>query len=289
MFKWGGIKMERRNYGNTSEKLSIIGFGGIVVAKETQSDANNYVSEAIYNDINYFDVAPSYDDAEDRLGPALTNKRKDIFLACKTGDRTKDGSELSLKQSLKKLKTDYFDLYQLHAMTTLEEVEKVFGPNGAMETLIKARQEGYIRYIGFSAHSEAAALALLERFKFDSVLLPINWVNIFNGNFGPDVIKKAQGMGIGILALKAMAKTSWEETSEKKYPKAWYEPIDDKNLASLALRYTLSQPVTAAIPPGDIRLFRWALDTAKNFKQINTEEENYLKEQAKLLKPIFTK
>jgi predicted aldo/keto reductase-like oxidoreductase len=283
------IEVQRRIYGNTDEKLSIIGFGGIVVMKETQSDANNFVAEAIDSGINYFDVAPSYGDAENRLGPALKGKRNDIFLACKTGDRTKEGARLSLENSLKNLKTDHFDLFQLHAMTTLEEVGQVFGPNGAMETLMRAKQNGIIRYIGFSAHSEVAALELMNRFQFDSVLCPINWVNIFNGDFGPSIIKKAQEKGIGILALKAMAKTKLSENADKKYAKAWYEPIDDKKLAGLALRYTLSQPITAAIPPGDIRLFRWALNTAKNFTPVSKEEEDILREKAKNLSPLFSK
>lgn len=120
--------MEKRTYGNTGEKLSIIGFGGIVVAQVTQEEANTYVAEAIDKGINYFDVAPTYMDAEDRFGPALQGKRNNIFLACKTENRTREGAESFLHQSLGKLKTDYFDLYQLHAMTTLEDVEQVFPP-----------------------------------------------------------------------------------------------------------------------------------------------------------------
>jgi predicted aldo/keto reductase-like oxidoreductase len=281
--------MEKRVLGKTGEKLSIIGFGGIVAADVEQSEANNYVAEAIDGGINYFDVAPTYSNAEDRLGPALKGKRNNVFLACKTENRTKEGAEKFLKQSLKKLNTDHFDLYQLHAMTTLEEVEQVFSSQGAMETILKAKQEGLIRYIGFSAHSEAAAIALMDKFNFDSVLFPLNWVNIFNGGFGSGILEKAEEKGVGKLALKAMAKTNWTEGANRKYTKTWYEPIDAEYLASVALRYTLSSPITAAIPPGDIRLFRWALKTANNFTPITQEEEELLKSEAKGLKPIFTR
>jgi predicted aldo/keto reductase-like oxidoreductase len=279
--------MERRELGKTGERLSIVGFGGIVAAKVTQKEAGYYVSEAIDSGINYFDVAPTYYDAEDRMGPALEGKRKNIFLACKTEDRTKAGARALLEQSLRKLKTDYFDLYQMHAVTTIEDVEKIFGTDGAMETFLKAKQEGLIKHIGFSAHSEEAALALMDKFEFDSVLFPINWVNIFNSNFGPKVIEKAKGKGMGILALKGMAKTSLTEGKENKYPKGWYEAIDNKELASLAYRFTLSQPITAAVPPGDIEHLRWAIEAVKDFKPVTAEEIEYLKNKASGLKSLF--
>ncbi len=279
--------MERRVLGKTGESLSIVGFGGIVVAKVTQKEADAFVGEAIDCGINYFDVAPTYFDAEDRLGPALECKRQNVFLACKTEDRTKEGARELLDQSLKKLKTDYFDLYQLHAVTTLEDVERIFDADGAMETFLKAKQEGLIKHIGFSAHSEEAALALMDKFEFDSVLFPINWVNIFNSNFGPRVVQKAKSKGIGILALKGMAKTSLTEGKENKYPKAWYEAIDDKELASLTYRFTLSQPIAAAVPPGDIEHLRWAIEAVRDFKPITEDEIKYLKDKANGLKPLF--
>lgn len=279
--------MERRELGKTGERLSLVGFGGIVAAKVTQKEADYYVGEAIDTGINYFDVAPTYYDAEDRMGPALEGKRQNIFLACKTEDRTKAGAKALLEQSLRKLKTDYFDLYQLHAVTTLQDVEKIFGNDGAMETFLKAKQEGLIKHIGFSAHSEEAALALIDKFDFDSVLFPINWVNIFNSNFGPKVIEKAKGKGMGILALKGMAKTSLTEGKVNKYPKGWYEAIDDKELASLAYRFTLSQTITAAVPPGDIEHLRWAIEAVKDFKPVTAEEIEYLKNKATGLKSLF--
>ena len=276
----------KRTLGKTKEKLSIIGFGGILVMDEEQSKANSLVAEAIDRGINYFDVAPSYGNAEERLGPALVGKRDKIFLACKTGERTKEGAERELHESLKRLKTDHFDLYQLHAMTTEEDFEKATGPNGALETFVKAKEKGYIRYIGFSAHSVEIALKLIETFDFDTILFPINWVNFFNANFGPQVIEKAKEKNMGILAIKAMAKTLIPEGQLRKYPKCWYEPAED-DLARLALRFTLSQPITAAIPPGEEKFFRIALDMAENFSEITQEEIEYLKEQARGLEPIF--
>ena len=279
--------MEKRTYGRIGEELSIIGFGGIIVSNMEQHDADSFVAEAIEKGINYFDVAPTYADAEDHLGPALRGKRQGIFLSCKTGKRTKDDARKSLERSLKKLETDHFDLFQLHAMSSMEEVETVFGPNGAMEVLVKAKEEGLIRHIGFSAHNEDAAIALMDGFDFDSVLFPLNWVNIFNGGFGKRILAKAQEKGISRLALKAMAKTTIKEGDEQVYERCWYHPVDDKELASLALRYTLSQPITAAIPPGDMHFFRWALETALDFTPITEDEIQILKVKSQGYVPIF--
>ncbi|HOL55524.1 MAG TPA: aldo/keto reductase, partial [bacterium] len=130
--------MDKRPYGKTGEMLSIIGFGGIVAAELPQEEANSIVALAIDRGVNYFDVAPTYMDAEERLGIALKGKRNNIFLACKTGKRTKEEARKELENSLRLLNTDHFDLYQLHSMTTDEDFEVAMGPGGAMETFVKA-------------------------------------------------------------------------------------------------------------------------------------------------------
>ncbi|HEX6970647.1 MAG TPA: aldo/keto reductase [Limnochordia bacterium] len=282
--------MERRPYGNTGEQLSIIGFGGILVMGEPQSQADRAVAEAIDRGINYFDVAPSYGDAEERLGPALEGRRDRVFLACKTTKRSKEEAANELRQSLKRLRTDHVDLYQLHAMTTEDDFRQATGPGGALEAFVEAREQGLVRYIGFSAHSVEVALKLLDTFDFDSILFPVNWVNYFNTDFGPQVVAKAQEKGVARLALKAMAKTVRGDRKHREaYPKAWYEPIgtDEPDLAELALRFTLSQPVTAAIPPGERDLFEMALKFAERFRPLSDGELEELKRRAQGLAPIF--
>ena len=168
--------MEKRTLGKTGEQLTIVGFGGIAVMNETPAGAAALVAKAVNErGINYFDVAPSYGNAQQMLGPALEPYRKDVFLACKTGERTAEGAKQELTKSLQDLHTDYLDLYQLHAMKTMEEVDQVLAPGGAMETFIEAREKGQVRFLGFSAHSEQAAIALMERFAFDTILFPFNW------------------------------------------------------------------------------------------------------------------
>jgi aryl-alcohol dehydrogenase-like predicted oxidoreductase len=280
----------RRVLGKTGEKLSIIGFGGIVVTDTEPTFASNVVAEAFDRGINYFDVAPSYGNAEERLGPALEPYRKRSFLACKTEKRDKEGATAALENSLKLLRTDHFDLYQLHAMTKMEDVDKVFGPNGAMETFLAARKAGKIRFIGFSAHSVETALALMDRFEFDTILFPINFVLFSQAKFGPTVLERARQKDMGILALKAMAKTVWPKDMKQEarpQPKCWYQPAPIADEAALALRWTLSQPITAAVPPGDEKYFRRALDIAQKFVPIRAEEEKILMASAAGVEPLF--
>lgn len=277
----------KRILGETGEKLSIIGFGGILVSGVEQATANNMVASAFERGINYFDVAPSYGNAEEHLGPALKQYRDQCFLACKTLERDKAGAEKELHESLKKLKTDHFDLYQLHALTKKEDVEKAFGPNGAMETVLKAKQEGKIRFIGFSAHSEKAALLAMEKFDFDTILYPINFVCWNQGNFGPKVVEKAKEKKMGILALKALAFTGIPEGTKKPYDRLWYIPIEDKKVTNLSVRFTLSQEVTAAIPPGDPGFWDIALDIAQNYKPVTNDEIAELEKISAGVAPLF--
>jgi aryl-alcohol dehydrogenase-like predicted oxidoreductase len=279
----------RRKLGRTGEELSIIGFGGIVVMDEQEPQARNIVAEAVDRGINYFDVAPSYGNAQERLGPALAPYRERCFLACKTEGRTREDSRKQLEESLRLLKTDHFDLYQFHALTKMAELDKVLGPGGAMETMEAAKKEGKIRYIGFSVHSQETAVAAMERYPFDTVLFPLNFVLWTQAGFGPKILETAQKKGVGVLCLKSMAKTVWPASEKQNHPdpKCWYQPADFPHQASMGLRWTLNHPITAAIPPGDERYFRLAMDVVQNYKPLDGQEEQALLGGAHGVEPIF--
>ncbi len=281
--------MEKRKLGSTPEMLSVIGFGGILVMNETPVDSSRFVAAAIQRGVNYFDVAPSYGNAEERLGPALEPYRKDVFLACKTGKRDAAGAEKELHGSLQRMRTGHFDLYQLHAVTSDEDVQQILAPGGALETFVKARQQGLVRYLGFSAHSESAALALMDAFAFDTILFPLNWTCWYQGDFAPRVLPVAQQKGLGILALKALCKRAWGKDEEHRWSKTWYSPVDTYEEAALALRFTLSLPgVVAATSPGHFELFQWACDAADSFTPLSPAEMEELKQRSEGLQPIFS-
>lgn len=281
----------RRRLGKTDVHLSIIGMGGIVVMNSNPTASRNIVAEAVDRGINYFDVAPSYGDAQQLLGPALAPYRAKSFLACKTGKRDKAGSRAALEESLQLLKTDHVDLYQFHALTKMHELDQILAPGGAMETFEAARKEGKIRYIGFSAHSVETAVAAMDRYPFDTVLFPINWVLVSQANFGTQVIQKAQEKGVGMLAIKSMAKTVWPTSEKNNHPnsKCWYEPAGFPDEAALGLRYTLGHSITAAIPPGEEAYFRLAMDVAQHYKPLDSTEEQALLGKAHGIEPIFNR
>jgi predicted aldo/keto reductase-like oxidoreductase len=152
-----------------------------------------------------------------------------------------------------------------------------------------AKKEGKIRYIGFSVHSAETAVAAMDRYNFDTILFPLNWVLFTQAGFGPQILKKAQEKNMGILALKSMAKTVWPAGERQNHPepKCWYQPAAFPDEASLGLRWTLGHPIAAAIPPGDERYFRLAMDIAQNYKPLEAHEEQALLAGAHGVEPIF--
>ena len=284
----------KRQYGRAKDMLSVIGFGGIVVKDVTPQEASSYVSEAVDRGINYFDVAPTYGNAQERLGPALKPYRDNCFLACKTTQRDAKEAEKELEESLRLLQTDHFDLYQLHSITTLADVEKAFAKGGAMETFLKAKEQGKVRYIGFSAHSEVAAHAAMDRYDFDSILFPLSFPIWIKEGFGPSVHKRAKEANRGILALKAMAHQRWPKSmkrDERPWDKTWYEPFDDIDKVSLGLRFTSHLPAHAMIPPGHWDLFKMAVELAQSgaLTPLNDNEQEMVRAIAMDSEPIFSK
>ncbi|MCK4958716.1 MAG: aldo/keto reductase [Planctomycetes bacterium] len=285
--------MPRRVLGSTGWSLSTVGFGGIVVVGASQEEANDRIAEAFDRGVNYFDVAPSYGkgEAEEKMGPALKPYRDKVFLACKTGQRLKKEAAEELHLSLKRLKTDHFDLYQLHGIKDVkEDVDRALGPGGAIETFLEAKQKGLVRHIGFSAHSVEAAMKAIESGLFDTILYPVNFVCHYQNGFDSEPLAAAGEKSMGTLALKSMAMTEWPDGTTKEtrsVKNTWYKPIEDPAIAALALRWTLGRGVTAALPPGDVNLFRIALNVASKDRPLNAREKKALKLLAKDATPIF--
>ena len=282
----------RRAYKNGIE-LSIIAMGGIVVCGMPQEEASRRVAEAHDRGVNYFDCAPSYfnGEAETKLGEALRPYRSKVFLAEKTTNRDAKGAWEELERSLQRFHTDHVDLYQFHAVSSMDDVDKILAPGGAAETFFAAKKLGKVLHVGFSAHNAPAALRLMDALELDSVLFPVN-VNAWeNGGFGPQILSKAKSKGMARMALKALAYGKWPanlKESDRKYRKCWYEPIDDREMARLALRFTLNQEVTAAVPPGDEHIFDMALDLASApLPELNAAELAGLKSKISSLEPVF--
>lgn len=248
--------MKKVQFGNTGYLISPVVFAGIVSMNEQQSDSDNYVAKAIDAGINYFDIAPSYGNAEVILGNSLKLYRKDIYLACKTTQRKAVDAEKEFYQSLEHLHTDWFDVYQLHALTTPEDVKTAFGSGGTMDMVLKFQQKGLVRKIGFSAHSERAALEALKNYNFDSVMFPMNWMLHMGQGIGSDLSKARKDKGFGLLAIKSIVERAWLNEKEREqsiWPKSWCKPFDkeDKQARLAGMRYTLNLGADTLIPPGN--------------------------------------
>jgi aryl-alcohol dehydrogenase-like predicted oxidoreductase len=281
--------MQTRRLGKTDLELSVIGMGGIVVMREDQADADRLVAQAIDSGVTYFDVAPLYEDAQQRMGPALEPYRDAVALACKTMERSAQGARRELDDSLKKLRTDRFDIYQIHGVSSMDEARQALGPGGAIEAFVEAKRAGKVRYIGFSAHDQDAALHLVASGLFDSVLFPLNYVMIERGHFGPALLEAVSERGMGILALKAIARTNVPEGVDKPYDKCWYTPEDRPGIAHLMLRYTLNLPgVAAALPPGDPGLFKMAVGFADRLGPLTDAELGQLNDAVAEAEPLFS-
>lgn len=257
--------MIRRTLGRTGYDISAVVYGGIVSMNDGQENSDRYVAWAVEQGVNYFDVAPSYGDAQEKLGNSLIPCRKDIYLACKTGQRMRREAEEEMKRSLTMLHTDYFDVYQMHGISSMEDVDRAFGPGGVMELMREMKEKGIARKIGITAHSEDAALKCLELYDFDTVLFPFNWHMFMAHGMGKRLLKTARERGIGLLCMKSMIERAWMDEAEKQasgYPKSWCRPFDTGTQADLltaAVKFAYSLGVDAVVPPGNFDHFSFAV------------------------------
>jgi len=280
--------MEKRRLGRTGHMSTIVTFGGAALSAVSQEDANKAIELALSHGVNHIDVAPSYGDAELRLRPWMKKHRDDFFLGCKTGKRTKKEAAEELHRSLERLGVTSFDLYQLHGLDDLKELDTALGPGGAMEAILEARDEGLVRYIGITSHRIPTILDALTRFDFDTVLFPLNHVlrrhrQPYN-DYEPllEIVRKRN---IGTIVMKAFAKQRWQ-IEEHEY-QTWYEPFDTQPEIDMCLRFVLSQGVTTAASAGDIRLISKIISAAERYRELSREEQETLIESAANLKPLF--
>ena len=258
--------------GKTDISVSVVSYGGIVSAgfyanvlypEEGQDASDRYVAWAAEHGVNYYDVAPGYGNAQDQLGVSLAPYRKRVSLACKTACRGRAEAEKDLERSLKKLKTDYFDVYQLHGISSTEEADRAFGPGGVMEMMRTLKERGIARYIGFTAHSEEAALKMLSLYPFDTVLFPFNWFMNMAHGMGNRLLKVLKEKDTGILGMKAFIERRWEDGEDRGcFPKSWCKPIDtdrEPEFGIAAMKYVLSLGVDTLIPPGNFKSFSFAV------------------------------
>lgn len=283
--------MKYRQLGKTGWNVSAVGYGGIVSSQhfdrafiqgDGQKMSDEYVGWAVEHGINYFDVAPGYGDAQLLMGNSLKPYRKDVYLACKTAQRDRPAAERDMAESLRFLHTDYFDVYQLHGIASMEELETCFAPGGAMELLRDMKEKGIARKISFTAHSEPAALRALELYDFDTVMFPLNWHMHMEHGMGERIRRAVRDRGLGLLGIKSMVERAWshEEQDASVYPKSWCRPFDietEPDYLIAALKYSISLGADILIPPGNFKHLKFAaMHIGEVLKNPLTEEDRAL-------------
>jgi aryl-alcohol dehydrogenase-like predicted oxidoreductase len=282
--------METRPLGRTGHRSSIVVFGGFAVGWVDQAEADAALDMACENGINHIDVSPLYGEAEARIGSWIGRNGRKFFLACKTHEREKATAWESLQRSLENLKIDSFDLFQFHGVDSVEALDKILGPGGAMEAVQEAKAQGLLRYIGITGHNPPLHNTALQRFDFDTVLFPLNRIHAAHptdwNDFRP-VLQTARQQHVGVLAIKSVAKGVWPDPDRASRPyNTWYQPFDDAENIEKSLRYTLSQDITAAVLPGDLELWPAIIDTAQRFKPMTADEQEQVMLEVEQYRPL---
>ena len=284
--------METRRFGRTGHMSTVAIFGAAAFYEISQEDADKVMEQVIEAGINHIDVAPSYGQAELRIGPWMRRERERFFLGCKTMERTKEGAWKEMQESLKRLHTETFDLYQCHAITTMEELDAITSKGGALEAFEQARREGLIKFIGITGHGVDAPqiyLEALRRFDFDSVLFPLNFVQMAipeYRRYAEELIATCKAKDIGTMVIKTITKAPWG--GRKHTATTWYEPFDQMAEIQKGVNFALSYDVTGLCTVGDTRILPMVLQACESFTRLNEDELEAMIESGKQYEPLFT-
>jgi len=283
--------MEKRRFGRTGHESTVAIFGGAGLGTVSQDTADAAMQTALEYGVNHIDVAPSYGEAELRLRPWMSRYRERLFVGCKTTERTQAAARAEMQQSLQRLNMDYFDLYQIHAVTNMQDLDDATGSGGALDAIIAARAEGLTRYIGITGHgveSPTVFIEALRRFDFDSVLFPINYVQYANPDYrsaAQELLRICEERDVATMIIKTITKGHWG-TRDHRYH-TWYEPFDTLAEIQKGVNFALSQNVSALCTAGDTRLLPLFLQACKNYQPLTLDEQEALIKEGASLEPLF--
>ena len=283
--------MEKRRFGRTGHLSTVAIFGAAAFWEISQADADRVMEQVIEAGVNHIDIAPSYGQAEERVGPWMPRERQRFFLGCKTMERTKQGTWDEMQRSLKRLQTESFDLYQCHAVTSMEELDAVTMKGGALEAFVEARQRGLIQFIGITGHGVDAPriyLEALRRFDFDSILFPLNFVQFVNPEYRKyteELISVCKARDVGTMVIKSITRGPWGE--KQHTATTWYEPFDQMDEVQRAVNFALSFDVTGLCTAGDTRILPLMLKACENLNPMSDVEREELIHSGQHLEPLF--
>ena len=278
-------------FGSTGHESTRVIFGGAALGSASQAEADKAFDQLVAAGINHIDVAASYGDAELRVAPWLKRAPGEFFLATKTGQRKADGAREELERSLERLGVDHVDLWQLHNLADPIEWDTALSPGGAVEAAVAARDEGLVRFIGVTGHGTQIAAThrrSLERFNFDSVLLPYNYVTMKSDYYASNFDALAETCakrGIAVQTIKSLGAAPWGDRPHTH--NTWYEPLSDQADIDRAVWWALGRPGIFVISTGDLQILPMFLDAASRFSARPTEEEMEELVRRRSLQPLF--
>jgi aryl-alcohol dehydrogenase-like predicted oxidoreductase len=281
-------RMQTRALGDTGHESTVATFGAIALNWLTQEGADQMVEHVLDRGVNHFDVAPTYGDAELKLGPKLRQHREEIFLGCKTQERGYEGARRTLERSLNRLGVEKIDLYQVHGLEYEEELDEITADGGALEAFRDARDEGLIDHVGLTSHGDPdLILDAIDRIDdLETLMFPLNPVVAGKDDAEYDyeaVLDRADEAGVGTLGIKAFAKGPWPSTDE--LPEAdrpyanWYEPVDTPSEITERFDFAAAQGLTSVVTPGDPKLVAMVLDAATRFDGMDEAAQRSLVER----------
>ena len=282
-------------FGRTGHESTRVLFGGAAFSRVTQEEADQTMELLLKYGINHIDTAASYGASEDLIGPWMEKHRQDFFLATKTGERTYEKAKVEIHRSLERLRVDYVDLLQLHALIDPEEWEIAMGPDGALKAAIEAREEGIVRFIGVTGHGVMAPvmhLRSLERFDFDSVLLPYNYMMMKNPEYAANfekLVSVCQERNVAVQTIKSLARGPYDAYGGERTHAVWYKPLEEQEDIDRAVHWVLGRPGVFLNSAGDIHLLPKILDAANRFDGRRPSDEEMEAMAAQLdMRPLFT-
>ncbi|MCB0043849.1 MAG: aldo/keto reductase [Caldilineaceae bacterium] len=269
--------IERRPFGTTGHLSSTTLFGAAALSRVTQDEADRTFDLLLKYGVNHIDVAASYGDAELRVGPWMARHRADFFLATKTGERTYAAAREELYRSLDRLQTDSIDLIQLHNLGHPDEWEQAMGPDGALAALTEAREQGLVRFIGVTGHGLNIAAfhkRSLERFAFDSVLLPYNYTMQLDQQYiadFEDLMTLCEARGVAVQTIKSITRGPWGP--QDRWAATWYQPLLEQDDIDRAVHWVMGRPGIFLNTVGDISVLPKVLDAAARFERRPSDAE----------------
>jgi len=278
-------------FGNTGHLSSRAIFGAAALAQVSQGDADRTLELAARYGINHIDTAASYGDSELRLAPWLARHRHEVFLATKTGERRYAAARDEIHRSLERMGVDQVDLLQLHNLVDTEEWSVALAPGGALDAAVEAREAGLVRFIGVTGHGLEVAtrhLQSLERFAFDSVLLPYSYVMMRNPIYAADfeaLASMCEARGVAMQTIKAVTRRPWGERPADRA--TWYQPFEDSEALELAVHWVLGRRGVFLNTVGDIDVLPRVLEAVTSFRQRPSDERMAAMVDAQAAEPLF--